>query len=74
MKKLKADVLERLRRNAKARYAIANLFVNGDGTRISDISVHLWIKKQDPRLTCISVLEAISGFMELPIDELTTLE
>lgn len=72
MKKLTLDVLEFLRANARVRHAIAELFVNGNGARLSDLTVHLWIKKNDPRLTCISVLETIAEWIDKPIEELTT--
>lgn len=72
MKKLTQDVLEFLRANARVRHAIAELFVNGNGARLNDQTVHLWIKKNDPRLTCISVLETIAEWMSKPIEELTT--
>lgn len=72
MKKLDSTVLEFLRQNPRARYEIAELFVNAAGVRLSDQTVHLWIGKNDPRLTCVSVLERISGIAGLPIEELTT--
>ncbi len=72
MKKLKQEVLEFLRKNPNARHTIADLFKNSDGIRLSDLTVHRWIKSNDPRLTSISVLEAIAGFMGKEIDELTT--
>ena len=71
MKKLKNEVLEFLRQNARTRHEIAELFVNGAGVRLSDQTVHLWIGKNDPRLTCIAVLERISGLIGRPIEELT---
>jgi len=72
MKKLKNDVLEFLRQSPKTRHTIAELFVNAAGVRLSDQSVHLWISKNDPRLTCISVLETIAIGMDSTIEELTT--
>lgn len=72
MKKLKYDVLEFIRKNSRVRHAIADLFTGFSGGRLSDVTVLLWIKKNDPRLTCISVLEIISDWIEKPIDELTT--
>lgn len=72
MKKLHPTALEFLRQSPRTRHEIAELFVNGAGVRLSDQTVHLWIGKNDPRLTCISVLERISGLTEKPIEELTT--
>jgi hypothetical protein len=72
MKKLRLFVLEFLKQNPRIRHEIAELFVSTAGVRVSDQTVHLWIKKNDPRLTCISVLERIAGLMGQPIEELTT--
>jgi len=72
MKKLRQSVLEFLRQSPRTRHEIAELFVNAAGVRLSDQTVHLWIGKNDPRLTCISVLERIAGMMDSSIDELTT--
>jgi len=72
MKKLTIDVLEFLRRNSKARQEVADLFKNSAGARLADVTMQLWIKKNDPRLTCISVLEVISFWINKPIDQLTT--
>ena len=74
MKKLRIDVLEFLRRNSKARQEVAELFKNSAGARLADVTMQLWIKKNDPRLTCISALEIISFWLSQPIDELTTTE
>ena len=71
MKKLKPTVLEFLRQSPRTRHEIAETFVNAAGVRLSDQTVHLWISKNDPRLTCISVLERISGLTGNPIEELT---
>lgn len=72
MKKLTIDVLEFLKTNARVRQAIAALFISPAGSRLNDQTVHLWIKKNDPRLTCISVLETIAEWIDKPIEELTT--
>jgi len=72
MKKMKIDVLEFLRKNQRVRHAIAELFVSASGARLADVTVLLWIKKNDPRLTCISVLELVSEWIGKPIDDLTT--
>jgi hypothetical protein len=71
MKKVTVEVLEFLHKNSRVRHAIADLFPNSSGARLADVTVLLWIKKNDPRLTCISVLEAISHWIGKPINELT---
>ena len=72
MKKLKIEILEFLRQNPRVRHAIAELFVNAAGVRLSDQPVHLWISKNDSRLTCISVLETISYWINQPFENLLT--
>jgi len=74
MKKLTIDVLAFLKQNAKARQEVAELFKNSAGARLADVTMQLWIRRNDPRLTCISVLEIISFWLSQPIDELTTTE
>lgn len=71
MKLLKNEVLEFLKKNQKVKQDIADLFVKNNGARFSELAIQMWIKKNDPRLTCISVLEIISNGMGSPIEELT---
>ena len=71
MKELKEDVLKFVNDNKRVRDAIADLFEDEDRTRLSDLTVFRWIKHNDPRLTCISVLEIIATRIDKPIEELT---
>lgn len=72
MKKLKKDVLEFVGKNKRVKDDIADLFLREDGARPTDLTLRLWIKKNDPRLTCISALEVISTWIDKPVEELTT--
>jgi hypothetical protein len=72
MKTLKDEVAIFVKDNKRVRDALTDVFSKEGQPRLSDQTVPLWIKKNDPRLTCISALEVISTWIDKPIEELTT--